>query len=58
MKAQDRFVKDWMSSIRMNRLALPRFQRFETWGLGIITDFLTSIIRQLFWYQASIYYIS
>jgi len=47
MKAQDRFIKDWMSSIRMSRLALPRFQRHETWGPGIITAFLTSIVRQL-----------
>lgn len=47
MKAQDRTVKDWVMQIRSKKLGLPRFQRFEAWGPTIITDFLTSIIREL-----------
>lgn len=47
IKAQDRSVKDWIVQIRSKKLALPRFQRFEAWGPTIITDFLTSIIREL-----------
>jgi len=47
MKAQDRTVKDWITQIRSKKLALPRFQRFESWGPTIITDFLTSIVRGL-----------
>ena len=47
MKAQDRTIKDWLTEIRLGKLALPRFQRFETWGPTIITDFLTSIVRGL-----------
>jgi len=30
MKAQDRIIKDWITEIRLGKLALPRFQRFET----------------------------
>lgn len=47
MKSQDRTVKDWITQIRSKKLALPRFQRFESWGPTIITDFLTSIVRGL-----------
>ena len=47
MKAQDRTVKNWMTQIKLKRLGLPRFQRFESWGPTIITDFLTSIVRGL-----------
>ena len=47
MKAQDRTIKDWLTEIRLGKLALPRFQRFETWGPTIISDFLTSIVRGL-----------
>lgn len=47
MKAQDRTVKDWITQIRLRKLALPEFQRYEAWGPTIVTDLLTSIIRGL-----------
>lgn len=47
MKAQDRTIKTWINQISTKKLGLPRFQRFESWGPAIITDFLTSIIRGL-----------
>lgn len=47
MKAQDRTIKDWVTKIRSKSLGLPRFQRHESWGPTIITDFLTSVVRKL-----------
>lgn len=47
MEARDRVVKDWVSQIKIKKIALPRFQRFEAWGNNTITDFLTSVVRGL-----------
>ena len=47
MEARDRSIRDWLSEIRNARLALPRFQRKESWDNSTREDFLTSVVRGL-----------
>ena len=47
MKAEDRSVRDWLTKVRTKQILLPRFQRYEAWGSNTVTDFLTSVIRDL-----------
>jgi hypothetical protein len=40
-------VRDWVTQIRLRKLALPEFQRSEAWGPRTVTSLLTSIVRGL-----------
>jgi hypothetical protein len=47
MHAYDRFLPEWFNRIRSRQITLPRFQRFEAWGHGEISDLLTTVLREL-----------
>ena len=45
MEARNRSLPDWFTRIRTGQLALPRFQRFESWGHAEVVTLLDSVIR-------------
>ena len=45
MEARNRALPDWFARIRTGQLALPRFQRFESWGHAEVVTLLDSVIR-------------
>ena len=45
MEARNRALPDWFTRIRTGQLALPRFQRFESWGHAEVVTLLDSVIR-------------
>ena len=45
MEARNRSLPDWFTRIRTGQLALPRFQRFESWGHAEVITLLDSVIR-------------
>lgn len=47
MEARNRTIPDWFTRIRTRQIALPRFQRMEAWGPGIVEDLLTAVLRGL-----------
>jgi len=47
MEARQRLIKDWLTKVRTRQILLPRFQRYEVWSSNIVSEFLTSIIRDL-----------
>ena len=47
MHAHDRFSPEWFNRIRSRQITLPRFQRFEAWGHGEVSRFLTTVLRGL-----------
>jgi len=47
MEARNRFLSDWLAMIRNGQIALPRFQRFESWYPSLIENLLDNIINEL-----------
>lgn len=47
MQAHDRMLPDWFNRIRSRQITLPRFQRFESWGHGQVSELLTTVLRGL-----------
>lgn len=45
--ARNRSLPDWFTRIRTHQLALPRFQRFEAWTQGNVTQVFNTILRDL-----------
>lgn len=45
IKASNRPLHEWLSLVQTGRLALPRFQRFESWGHGEVETLLDSVLR-------------
>ena len=45
--AQNRLLPDWFTRIRTRQTVLPRFQRFEAWGHGNITQMFNTILQEL-----------
>ncbi len=45
MEARNRSLPDWFTRIRTGQLALPRFQRFESWSHAEVVTLLDSVIR-------------
>lgn len=47
INAQNRLLPDWFTRIRTRQTVLPRFQRFEAWGYGNVTQMFNTILRRL-----------
>ena len=45
MDAHNRLLPDWLVRVRSGQLALPRFQRFESWSHGEVVTLLDSVLR-------------
>ena len=45
MNASNRPLPDWFHRIRTGQVALPRFQRFESWSHAEISTLLDSVLR-------------
>lgn len=45
MEARNRALPDWFTGVRTGQLALPRFQRFESWSHAEVVTLLDSVIR-------------
>lgn len=45
MEARNRRLPDWLGRVQTGQLALPRFQRFESWGHGEVETLLDSVLR-------------
>ena len=45
MEAKNRRVPDWLARVRTGQLALPRFQRFESWSHNEVITLLDSVLR-------------
>lgn len=45
MEARNRRVPDWLTRVRTGQLALPRFQRFESWSHNEVITLLDSVLR-------------
>lgn len=45
MEARNRQLPDWLYRVRTGQLALPRFQRYESWGHGEVVTLLDSVLR-------------
>ncbi len=46
MEARNRRLPDWLIRVKSGQLALPRFQRFESWGHGDIETLLDTVLRK------------
>lgn len=47
MEAQNRLLPQWFDRIRTGQLRLPRFQRFEAWSSGEVSDLVETVLRGL-----------
>lgn len=47
INAQNRSLPDWFTRIRTRQTVLPRFQRFEAWGHGNVTQLFNTILQGL-----------
>lgn len=47
INAQNRLLPDWFARVRTRQTVLPRFQRFEAWGHGNVTQMFNTILRRL-----------
>jgi hypothetical protein len=47
INAQNRSLPDWFVRVRTRQTVLPRFQRFEAWGYGNVTQMFNTILRKL-----------
>lgn len=47
MRAHDRSLPEWFSSIRSRQITLPRFQRNSAWDHSLVSDLLTAVLRGL-----------
>ena len=45
MEAGNRALPNWFTRVRTGQLALPRFQRYESWGHAEVVTLLDSVIR-------------
>ena len=45
MEARNRRLPDWLVRVRTGQLALPRFQRFESWSHGEVITLMDSVLR-------------
>jgi hypothetical protein len=47
IEARSRLMPDWFTRVRTNQLALPRFQRWEAWDAGNVSQMFNTILRDL-----------
>jgi len=47
VEARNRFLSDWLAMVRNGQIALPRFQRFESWYPSLIESLLDNVINEL-----------
>lgn len=47
IEARNRSLPDWFTRIRTRQTVLPRFQRFEAWGYGYVTQIFNTILQEL-----------
>ena len=47
INAQNRSLPDWFTRVRTRQTVLPRFQRFEAWGHGHVTQVFNTILQGL-----------
>jgi hypothetical protein len=47
IEARTRLLPDWFARLRTHQLALPRFQRWEAWDAGNISQIFNTILRDL-----------
>jgi hypothetical protein len=47
INAQNRSLPDWFTRVRTRQTVLPRFQRFEAWGHGNVTQVFNTILQGL-----------
>lgn len=47
INAQNRSLPDWFTRIRTRQTVLPRFQRFESWNFGNVTQLFNTILQGL-----------
>lgn len=47
IEARTRLLPDWFTRLRTHQLALPRFQRWEAWDAGNISQIFNTILRDL-----------
>ena len=47
IEARNRPLPDWFTRIRTRQTVLPRFQRFEAWGHGSVTQIFNTILQNL-----------
>src|ERR1700756_2910317 len=47
IEARTRLLPDWFTRLRTHQLALPRFQRWEAWDAGNISQMFNTILRDL-----------
>lgn len=47
ISAQNRSLPDWFTRIRTKQTVLPRFQRFEAWSYGNVTQLFNTILQGL-----------
>ncbi len=45
MNASNRSLPDWFARVRTGQVALPRFQRFESWSHSEVVTLLDSVLR-------------
>lgn len=45
IEASNRPLHEWLGYVHTGQLALPRFQRFESWGHGEVETLLDSVLR-------------
>ena len=45
MKAENKYIKDWLADIRRGLIKLPRFQRKEAWTHRHVEDFLRVVVH-------------
>ena len=45
IEASNRPLHQWLNRVQTGQLALPRFQRFESWGHGEVETLLDSVLR-------------
>jgi hypothetical protein len=47
IEARTRLLPDWFTRLRTHQTVLPRFQRFEAWDTGNISQMFNTILRDL-----------
>ncbi len=47
MEARNRQLPEWFNRINTGQIKLPRFQRFEAWSHGEVSDLLETVLRGL-----------
>src|SRR3954470_11779146 len=47
IEARNRSLPDWFTRIRTHQTVLPRFQRFEAWDHGRVTQLFNTLLQDL-----------